>query len=114
MAGPSRWYPRLALTCVFAAFSVVMSVPATADPLPPGGLVVMEDVCEHQYPETPDFHAGVAYLVAPSDAYSWRCKRSSVLAIGGTIADLPVDPRLGCTTGRAKPIGGSSPDWVCE
>jgi hypothetical protein len=68
-------------------------------------------LCSSQYPETPTYRAGEAYLVAPRDAYSWRCQRVSTSASGGTITDLPVDPTTLCT-GPAEPIP-ATPNWRC-
>jgi hypothetical protein len=59
---------------------------------------------------------GEAYLVAPRDAYYWRCKRSSTLPNGGVITDLSVDPGAFCSrysAGRAVVSVNNPPNWEC-
>ncbi|WP_418005007.1 hypothetical protein ACNO8X_08995 [Mycobacterium sp. PDNC021] len=87
---------------------------AWADPLGgPGQFVDMGAQCAAQYPGVDGFLQGEAYLVAPGDAYSWRCKRVSASRDGGLIADLSVNPNAFCTSRRAAPIAANPPNWAC-
>ncbi|WP_133066957.1 hypothetical protein [Mycolicibacterium sphagni] len=79
-------------------------------------IVDMAEQCRIQYPGNAQFLPGQAYLVAPRDAFSWRCKRVSVSPDGGIIADLSVDPDAWCSrlnAGRAVISLTSPPNWQC-
>jgi hypothetical protein len=67
--------------------------------------------CRNQYPAADGFLDGQAYLVAPRDAYSWRCKR--VFPTGGLIAELSVNPTAYCAPYTATPANNGTPDWNC-
>ena len=92
----------------FVGAPVAMATPAL--------IVDMAEQCRIQYPGNARFLPGQAYLVAPRDAFSWRCKRVSVSPDGGLIADLSVDPNAWCTrlnAGRAVISLTSPPNWQC-
>ena len=77
----------LAPTVVMVCAVTGLTPPAaTANP---GQLVDMNAQCAAQYPGGADFRPAEAYLVAPRDAYSWRCKRTSTSPNGGTVTDRP-------------------------
>lgn len=81
----------------------------------PGLIVDMGDQCRAQYPGNADFLPAEAYLVAPRDANSWRCKRVSTSPKGGIVTDLAVDPNAYCArhgVGHAIP-GATPPNWLC-
>lgn len=76
--------------------------------------VVMNEVCRTQYPGGPSVADGTAYLVAPGDATSWRCKQDSTVPGGGVVANLTPDVAAYCARqgwGPAHPGPGNS--WVC-
>jgi len=79
----------------------------------PGDPVDMMMQCQNQYPRADGFAAGQAYLVAPRDAYSWRCQRVSESSTGGLIADLPVNPNAYCAPLQARPASDGQ-NWICE
>lgn len=79
----------------------------------------MDALCQAQYPgrNTP-FNDGSAYVVAPGDAYSWRCQQTSRSG-AGAISNLGINPAAYCSMlpnlGRPVPINPGSPDgWVCR
>lgn len=90
-----------------AALSLLLSPLATAAPGQPG-MVDMDQQCSIQYPGEDGFGAGRAYLVAPQDAYSWRCRRV------GLSAELSVNPSGYCAPLRAVPMNDGTPNWRCE
>lgn len=90
-----------------ASLSLVMSPLAGADPGQPGP-VDMNLQCSIQYPGEDGFGAGQAYLVAPQDAYSWRCRRV------GLSAELSVNPGAYCAPLTAVPVNDGTPNWRCE
>lgn len=94
-----------------AGLAVVVAPPAAATPNP-GDTVDISSACSDQYPAADGFSNGQAYLVSPSDAYSWRCKQVS--ASGGVIADLPVNPNAYCSPLSAKPAPDGSENWICS
>jgi hypothetical protein len=98
------------LCAAAVTISLAGAAPAVAAPNP-GDTVVMAAQCRNQYPAADGFSAGQAYLVAPRDAFSWRCKRVS--ASGGVIAELPVDPNAYCFPLGAKPAPDGSENWIC-
>ncbi|MGN2642502.1 hypothetical protein ACTD5D_41275 [Nocardia takedensis] len=57
-------------------------------------------------------------LIAPGDAYSWRCEQRSKLPGGGLISNLPVDANTYCVArnlGYAVPLDPQDPDsWRCR
>ncbi|EHB45876.1 hypothetical protein MycrhDRAFT_6354 [Mycolicibacterium rhodesiae JS60] len=108
--GTSRRAHALMLAAAAVTTSLVVAAPAVAAPNP-GDPVVMGTQCSNQYPAIDGFSAGQAYLVAPRDAFSWRCKRVS--ASGGVIAELPVDPNAYCYPHSAKPAPDGSENWIC-
>lgn len=67
----------------FAPCAVANPITITADQV--------RQQCEFQYPANAAFTAGSPYLVAPNDAYSWRCQRLSLAPNGGAITGLGVD-----------------------
>lgn len=76
--------------------------------------VVMDDVCSTQYPGSPSAAQGTAYLVAPGDATSWRCKQESTVPGGGVVANLTPNVDAYCSNqgwGPAHPGPGNS--WAC-
>jgi hypothetical protein len=98
------------LTGITAGFG---SVPAAL--AMPGRIVDMGAQCRAQYPGDADFLPAEAYLVAPRDAYSWRCRRISISPRGGIVTDLAVDPDAYCTRlgiGHAV-ISAIPPNWEC-
>lgn len=79
----------------------------------------MDALCQAQYPgrNTP-FNDGSAYIVAPGDAYSWRCQQTSRSG-AGAISNLGINPAAYCS--MSPNLGGpvlknpGSPDgWVCR
>ena len=69
-------------------------------------------VCQAQYPASGNFDAGHAYLVAPGDAYSWRCMRGS-LPGGAMVGNLPVDVAAYCAQSGKRATPAASPNWAC-
>ncbi len=85
----------------------------------PGDTAInVDDQCQNQYPGGQTFLDATAYVVAPGDAYSWRCQQSSNLAGGGMVSNLAVDPGAYCTRlhlGAPIVVDPSSPGgWVCR
>ncbi len=102
----------LAVALLSGATSVVPF--AWGDPVGgPGQFVDVGAQCAAQYPGVDGFRPGEAYLVAPGDAYSWRCKRVSASRDGGLIADLSVNPNAFCASQHAAPIAANPPNWAC-
>jgi hypothetical protein len=82
----------------------------------PGRIVDMAEQCREQYPRDAQFLPAEAYLVAPRDAFSWRCKRVSISPKGGIVGDLAVDPNAYCSRLNAGPAVISithPPNWEC-
>jgi len=82
----------------------------------PGQIVDMMEQCRAEYPGNADFLPAVAYLVAPRDPFSWRCKRISTSPKGGIVTDLGVDPNAYCArhgAGHAIVSVISPPNWEC-
>lgn len=109
---------RTAATATLALAALTVGVLTGLTTLPaaaasPGQSVDMNAQCAAQYPGGADFLPAEAYLVAPRDAYSWRCKRTSTSPNGGTVTDLAVDPNGYCPTGRATPSATNPPSWEC-
>ena len=81
------------------AFSVALLVgvtsglaaPPHADADSPIGIAAANAQCAFQYPADGVFQAGSAYVIAPGDAYSWRCQRFAKTPGGGAISDLGLD-----------------------
>jgi hypothetical protein len=59
--------------------------------------VDMAEQCAVQYPDGLAFFPAYASIVAPHNAYSWRCEQVSKLPGGGVISNLPVDVESFCT-----------------
>ena len=101
------------VSLLIATAAGFLCAPAAAAP----ALVVdMAEQCRIQYPGNAQFLPGEAYLVAPRDALSWRCKRVSVSPDGGIIADLSVDPNAWCArlnAGHAVISLTRPPNWQC-
>lgn len=95
--------------CAFIAASVAVALAAAPHAAASPTFVDMGIACHDQYPAADGFSNGQAYLVAPSDAYSWRCKQVSTS--GGVITDLPVNPNAYCSGARPAPDG--SEKWIC-
>jgi hypothetical protein len=93
---------------VITAAALLLTPPSAAGQ--PGPLD-MNAQCRSQYPAADGFLDGQSYLVAPRDAYSWRCKRVS--PTGGIIAELPVNPNSYCAPFTATPANNGTPDWNC-
>lgn len=79
----------------------------------------MDALCQAQYPgrNTP-FNDGSAYVVAPGDAYSWRCQQTSRSG-AGAISNLGINPAAYCSMlpnlGGPALVNAGSPDgWVCR
>lgn len=112
---------RRGWTAVAAAFMLLTSAAAGFASAPaalaaPGRLVDMGEQCRAQYPGSADFLPAEAYLVAPRDAYSWRCKRASTSPKGGIVTDLAVDPNAYCSrfnAGHAVISATNPPNWEC-
>lgn len=100
---------RLAVASVFAAALASMCVYPTANATP-GEIIDMNTACSNMYPGGADFYPAQAYQVAPLDAYSWRCKRTSTSPNGGIITDLSADPNAVCP---ARVSASSPPNWEC-
>lgn len=104
---PTRRGLAIQVAAISIGVATLMSSPvATAAPGQPG-LVDMDEQCRLQYPGTDGFGIGQSYLVAPSDAYSWRCKRV------GLNAELPVNPQAYCSPHRAEPAPDGT-NWECK
>lgn len=102
---------RMAL--IFATTATV-ALTLGLSPACAGTGVVMDDVCGKQYPGSPSAAQGTAYLVAPGDATSWRCKQESTVPGGGVVANLTPDVNAYCSKqglGPAHPGPGNT--WVC-
>ena len=85
----------------------------------PGDVQVnVGDQCQNQYPGGQTFQDATAYVVAPGDAYSWRCQQSSKLTGGGLVSNLAVDPGAYCTRlhlGTPVVVDPGNPGgWVCR
>lgn len=103
----------LPVAAALAAVVAVIAAPTVA--AAPGRLVDMGDQCRAEYPADSTFLPAEAYLVAPRDAYSWRCKRISISPKGGIVTDLAVDPNGFCTRhnlGHAV-VSAVPPNWEC-
>jgi hypothetical protein len=75
---------------------------------------IADQACQAQYPANGNFDAGHAYLMAPGDASSWRCKQTSTLPGGGAISSLPVDIPGYCTHLGQQAVPSTPPDWACS
>src|SRR6185312_7491880 len=75
----------------------------------PGQIVDMAEQCREQYPRDAQFLPAEAYLAAPRDAFSWRCKRVSISPKGGIVGDLAVDPNAYCSRINADLPSSASP-----
>ncbi len=105
----------LAAACLLPAAITALFGSAPVALARPGHIVDMGAQCRAQYPGNADFLPAEAYLVAPRDAYSWRCRRISISPRGGIVADLGVDPDAYCTRlgiGHAV-ISVIPPNWEC-
>lgn len=102
---------RKAVFLAACGMAVSMGLPtAAADP---GDTVVdMQALCRLQYPGNDTFRDATPYLVAPGDAYSWRCQQSS--AAGGVVSNLAVDPGAYCARLRLGTPVVSAASWVCR
>lgn len=100
---------RLAVAGVFAAALASMGACPTAGAAP-GQIIDMNAACSSMYPGNADFYPAQAYQVAPLDAYSWRCKRTSTSPNGGIITDLSADPNAVCP---ARVSASSPSNWEC-
>ncbi len=103
----------------FAGCSAVAYLAMPAAAANPGDLPVnVGDQCQSQYPGGQTFQDATAYVVAPGDAYSWRCQQSSKLIGGGLVSNLAVDPGAYCLRrhlGTPVVIDAGSPGgWVCR
>lgn len=110
-----RGWRALAAACMLLAGVAAGLGAAPAALALPGQLVDMGDQCRAQYPGNAEFLPAMAYLVAPRDAYSWRCKRISTSPRGGIVTDLAVDPNDYCARhgiGHAM-ISPIPPNWEC-
>ncbi|MHA3021796.1 hypothetical protein ACXPWS_16285 [Mycobacterium sp. BMJ-28] len=101
----------VALICGAAAATVGVA-PAGAD-----SSIDPNAQCAYQYPADGAFQAGSAYVVAPGDAFSWRCQRVSRAPGGGIIADLGVDLANFCARQGGAPVIANRADafsWSCR
>lgn len=76
----------------------------------------MNELCRVQYPAAGIYGDGFAYVVAPGDAFSWRCQQPSP---SGALSNLGIDPAAFCRMppGYGAPTlinPGSSGGWVCR
>ena len=99
------------------AVACAISVVAAPDALAAGPAVSISEQCHDQYPASPELGRGTEYLVAPSDAYSWRCQQVSTLPGGGVVGNLPVDVAAWCAS-RGLPAAVALNDadphsWHC-
>lgn len=103
-----RWLLISAGAMIGAVLPLVVSAPSAY-----ASSGVADLACQAQYPANGNFDVGHAYLVAPGDASSWRCKQTSTLPGGGAISSLPVDVFGYCAQlgQQAAPI--APPDWAC-
>lgn len=109
-------YAAIAVAAGWAAAMSLCVVTADADP---GDKPVDVDAqCRSQYPGRDTFLDATAYVVAPGNAYSWRCRQFSSLSGGGVVSNLAVDPSAYCVDrGLGTPvlIDASSPaGWICR
>lgn len=77
----------------------------------------MDELCFSQYPAASVYGGGFAYVVAPGDAYSWRCQQNA--PNGSALANLGIDPAAYCSLapGRGAAVlisAGSFNGWVCR
>ena len=74
--------------------------------------------CATQYPETSHAYAGRPVLIAPGNAYSWRCEQPSKLPGGGLLSSLFLDTDAFCANnhlGHALALDTDNPhSWVCR
>lgn len=105
----SRRPRRFSAVAVCAAALVLMGAYPNASAAP-GQLIDMNLACSMMYPGNADFRPATAYQVAPRDAYSWRCQRTSTSPNGGIITDLSADPNAVCPA-RVSP--SNPPQWEC-
>jgi hypothetical protein len=91
--------------------AVALAQPAVAD-----DDQFMNNVCAAQYPEGDNYVGGTAYLIAPGDAFSWRCQQVSKLPGGGAITGLGVDPDAYCRSFHQSAVAsnpGNPRSWTC-
>ncbi len=100
---------RLAVAGAFATALAALTVCPTAGAAP-GQIIDMNTACSNMYPGGADFYPAQAYQVAPRDAYSWRCHRTSTSPNGGVITDLSADPNAVCP---ARVSTNNPPNWEC-
>ncbi|MCV7270213.1 hypothetical protein H7J62_00005 [Mycobacterium tuberculosis variant bovis] len=101
---------RAAALLLAACGTAVSMATAAADP---GDTPIdMRDLCRSQYPGNNTFQDATPYVVAPGDAYSWRCKQSSTA--GGVVSNLAVDPNVYCTRLSLGTAIVSAGSWVCR
>jgi hypothetical protein len=93
---------RLAVAGAFATALAALTVCPTAGAAP--GQI------SNMYPGGTDLYPAQAYQVAPRDAYSWRCQRTSTSPNGGVITDLSADPNAVCP---ARVSTNNPPNWEC-
>ncbi|MFI6225304.1 hypothetical protein ACIBEH_32495 [Nocardia salmonicida] len=107
---------RSAITAV----SLAITVMAFTGPLASADEPVVDIAvqCAAQYPGSLTAAPATALLVAPGDAYSWRCEQRSKIPGGGLISNLPVDVNAYCGTrglGHAVPVDFQDPfSWKCR
>ena len=109
-----RGWKVVAGACMLLTAIALGSAPAAL--AAPGRIVDMGAQCRAQYPASAEFLPAEAYLVAPRDAYSWRCRRISISPRGGIVTDLAVDPDGYCTRlgiGHAVVSPTRPPNWEC-
>ncbi|MEV0711586.1 hypothetical protein [Nocardia aurea] len=99
--------------CLLAMW-LISAAPATAAET----AVDLGTQCATQYPDTPTMFAATPTLVAPGNAYSWRCEQRLKLPGGGVIANLPVDAGRYCADhglGHAVVLDSDDPQsWRCR
>lgn len=99
-----------------ASVGVILAISAP-NAVAQGPAVMIDQQCRDQYPDSPELGWGTPYLVAPSDAYSWRCQQVSTLPGGGVIGNLPVDIAAWCAARGLPPaeaINDADPySWRC-
>lgn len=80
----------------------------------------MNALCAAQYRgANTAYYDGTAYLTAPGDASSWRCKQESRSPGGGALSNLGIDPAAYCSIAPGGGVPnlvnpGSAQGWVCR
>lgn len=112
------WRRGMTTVLCTAALALAFPLPTANAADAPIHQLEMDALCGAQYPGNNIYRDGTAYVVAPGDAYSWRCQQTSLN--GGAISNLGIDPGAFCSMpppNRGEPVlvnPGSSDGWVCR